>query len=56
MFKWIKKFHESSRQTKYFILTWLIFGLCIVVSTVYCYARLDYVRSYKKIEKKLDQE
>jgi hypothetical protein len=47
MFQWLKEYSESSSQTKYFILNWLVYGLAIIITTIYCYARLDFVRSYQ---------
>lgn len=47
MLKWLKKYNEASSQTKYFIINWLVYGLAIIITTVYCYARLDFVRSYR---------
>lgn len=47
MFKWLKEYNDSSSQTKYFVLNWLVYGLAILITTVYCYARLDFVRSYR---------
>ncbi|MBA2728307.1 MAG: hypothetical protein H0U49_09075 [Parachlamydiaceae bacterium] len=47
MFKWLRQYQSASRQTKYFILTWFIFGICIVVTTIYCYARLEFARNHK---------
>lgn len=47
MLKWIEQFKESSFQTKFFIFNWVIYGVVIVYTTVYCYGRLDFVRSYK---------
>lgn len=46
MLQWLKPFNESSYQIKMFAFIAVIFGLSIVVTTIYCYARLDYVRSY----------
>jgi hypothetical protein len=47
MLQWIKKFRNASGQTKFFVFNWVIYGIALVATTVYCYARLDYVRSYK---------
>lgn len=47
MFKWVKQYQTASRQTKYFIFNWIIYTLAIIITTVYCYGRLDFVRSYK---------
>lgn len=44
--KWWDEYKESTKQTKYFILTWVFYGLIIILSCFYSYARLDYVRSY----------
>ena len=38
---------NAPRKIKYFYLTWLVYGLALIVTTLYCYARLDYVRSYQ---------
>jgi hypothetical protein len=46
MIHWLKSFKEADSQTKYFILNWGVYGIAVIVSTVYCYSRLDYVRSY----------
>jgi hypothetical protein len=47
MIQWIRKFQASSRQTKFFIFNWVIYGVLLLITTLYCYGRLDYVRSYK---------
>lgn len=45
--RWIRQYNQATSQTKYFVLNWLIYGLAILITTIYCYARLDFVRSYK---------
>lgn len=45
MFKWIKQFKEADSHTRYFIFNWALYGFMIIVSTIYVYARLNYVRS-----------
>lgn len=47
MLSWIRQFREANAQTKYFILNWILYGLAIILTTLYCYGRLDYVRSYR---------
>jgi len=47
MSSWIKQFNAASRDTKLLIVTLALFSFGIVFTTLYCYARLDYVRSYK---------
>jgi hypothetical protein len=47
MFKWLKEYKESTSQTQYFFLTLAVYGIALLVTTVYVYARLDFVRSYK---------
>lgn len=41
----IEKFLASNRETKWFILNLLFYILILVATTVYCYGRLDFVRS-----------
>lgn len=47
--EWFQKFKSSSRQTKWFILNWMIYGFVLIATATYCYMRLDYVRSYKTL-------
>lgn len=47
MLEWLKEYGEASPQTKYFVLNGLVYGLAIIITTVYCYGRLDFVRSYR---------
>lgn len=47
MIQWLKNFQGASPQTKAFALTWIVFGLAILLSTLFIYGRLDYVRSDK---------
>lgn len=55
MFQWIKRFRQASGETKFFIFNWLIYGVMLIVTTMYCYGRLDYVRSYKITPKSHNQ-
>jgi hypothetical protein len=45
--RWLKQYQQASSQTKYFIINWMVYGLAILITTFYCYARLDFVRSYR---------
>jgi len=45
MFKWIRQFKEANPHTKYFIFNWALYGVLLIVTTLYVYARLNYVRS-----------
>lgn len=47
MITWLKRYNEANSQTKYFILNGLVYGLAVIITTVYCYGRLDFVRSYQ---------
>lgn len=47
MFKLIRLYNKADKQTKYFILNWVVYGLALILTTAFCYARLDYVRSTK---------
>lgn len=55
MFKWIQQFRDADPHTRYFIINWALYGILIVASTVYVYARLDYVRSTPPKHKKTEQ-
>ena len=47
MFEWLREYTEANPQTRYFVLNGLIYGLAIIITTLYCYGRLDFVRSYR---------
>lgn len=40
MINWIHQFNEAKFQTKFFIITALLFGILIVGTMIYCYTRL----------------
>ena len=44
---WIRDFFASSRMTKLLLLNLFLFGAGTILTGIYCYARLDYVRSYQ---------
>lgn len=46
MMTWIQQFRRANPKTRWFIFNWAIYILLMIVTTIYCYARLDYVRSY----------
>jgi hypothetical protein len=39
---------KADRKTKWFLFNWLIYGLALILTLVYCYLRLDFVRSGPK--------
>jgi hypothetical protein len=43
-----RKFKESHRQTKYFVLMYVIYLAALIWTTVQAYARLEYSRSDAK--------
>lgn len=47
MFEWLKEYSAATSQTKFFFLNGLIYGLAILITSLYCYGRLDFVRSYR---------
>ncbi len=47
MFKWLNSYNKATAQTKYFILTLVAYGLALLLTTIYVYARIDFERSYK---------
>jgi hypothetical protein len=51
MWSLISQFVYSGRETKWYFLNHFVYGLLIILSTIYCYLRLDYVRSYKTNDK-----
>lgn len=42
MLKWWNNYSESSKQTKYFVWSVIVYTLIIVGTTIYCYVRLDF--------------
>lgn len=52
----IAQFKSSRRQTKYFILTLLIYMIALVWTTLQSYARLDYSRSDEAKDSTLENE
>jgi len=50
MFQWIKKLKTSSRKTKVFIFTGVVYLLATVITTIYAFARLDYIHSIRKTD------
>lgn len=47
MLKWIESYREATPQIKTFVWMWILYGPAIIATTIYCFGRLDYVRSYK---------
>lgn len=46
MQQWMKRYNEATPQTKFFVWNAVIYSLAILITTIYCYGRLDFVRSY----------
>lgn len=44
---WIETVKNCDRETKVFYLNAFVYTAVLVLTTIYCYARLDYVRSTK---------
>ncbi len=55
MFKRLHDFYNASTQTKLFIFNYALYMFLIVVTTVYVYARLDFVRSGPKPSQETQQ-
>ncbi len=51
MLEWLKSFKQSSLKTKSFIFNSALHGSIIILTAIYCYARLDSVRSHKNVAK-----
>lgn len=45
MFKWIDSLKNADKATQGFVFNCVVYGLIILASTVYCYTRLDFVRT-----------
>lgn len=43
--EWFHQFRSSNKQTKYFVLTWIVYVIAIIVSTLYAYLRIDWIES-----------
>jgi len=54
MLIWIRNFTSSSFKTKSFIFNTILHGSLIIGTAIYCYARLDSVRSHKNIKPKAE--
>lgn len=58
--KYWKQFRQALPLAKSLFFNWALYGLMIIASTIYVYARLDYVRSnrpagQKQIETKIQK-
>jgi hypothetical protein len=42
---WLQNLKEAAPETKWFIFNWFFYGLLTVGTLIYCYARLDFVRT-----------
>lgn len=45
MFGWLYRFSKSTSETKFFILNWAIYGILLILTTLYAYGRLELVRT-----------
>ncbi len=45
IFRWIRAYKSSTKETKMFIFQWAIYFFLLIASTIYCYARLDFHRT-----------
>ncbi len=50
MIKWIQDIKNSSNKTKWFYFQYVIYFLLMIATTIWAYARLDFVRSYEEKE------
>ena len=51
---WIYGIKNANRQTIFFALNWIAYFVMIVATTLYVYARLDFVRSGPKHTSKVN--
>lgn len=42
MLNWIKNLRNATPQTQFFAFNWFIYGLVIIITTIYCYVQLNF--------------
>ncbi len=51
MLKWIQTIKNSSNTAKWFYFQYVIYVLVMILTTMWAYGRLDFVRSYEVEQK-----
>lgn len=52
MLKYLQAFWQVDSKTRWFFFQVFIYTLLIILTTLYTYVRLDYVRSYDHLQEK----
>lgn len=52
MFEWIQTIKNSSNKTKWFYFQYVIYVLLMIITTIWAYGRLEFVRSYDTSQEK----
>jgi len=52
MFEWIQTIKNSSNKAKWFYFQYVIYVILIIISTLWAYGRLEFVRSYDASQEK----
>ncbi len=52
MFQWIKTLKNADNKARWFYFQYIIYLIAIILSTIWAYARLDFVRSYDEKQEK----
>lgn len=47
MFRWVQEFKEATNATKSFYMMGFIYMFLLIVTTIYCYMKLDYMPKVK---------
>jgi Na+/melibiose symporter-like transporter len=45
---WFRKFQSAKPQTKFFIMNWTFYFILMLVTTLWCYARIEYVHQARQ--------
>ena len=41
----LERLRKMNSKTRWFVFNWVIYFLCMIATTLYCYGRLDFVRT-----------
>jgi len=52
MFQWYQTIKNSSNKAKWFYFQYFIYALAIILSTLWAFGHLDFVRSYEMEQEK----
>lgn len=53
--RWLRQYMEAAPQTKWFIFNWVFYAILTFGTLIYCYARLDFVRTGPQTPQVMEQ-